>query len=195
MGVYWHGFTEVWHEARELNKIVLDALRTANIPSMAISPSSSVIARDGEISEWNLEPIKRALLSGITPVVYGDVVFDEVRGGTILSTEDLFVHLAREMHPKRVLLAGLEDGVYADFPARKHKVESVTTASYAKIRASIGASAGTDVTGGMDSKVQQMVSLVEEIPELEVQLFSGVEKGNLARVLQGEKLGTLIITK
>ncbi|HIE24717.1 MAG TPA: hypothetical protein EYP74_01825, partial [Anaerolineales bacterium] len=79
---YWHGFTEVWHEARELNKIVMDSFRDAKIPAIAISPSSGVIAKDGKVAEWNLEPIKHALASGITPVIYGDVVFDEIRGGT-----------------------------------------------------------------------------------------------------------------
>ena len=189
---YWHGFIEVWHEAAALNKIVMDALRSAKIQAMAMPPSGSVIARDGEVAAWDLRPMRSALVNGIVPVVYGDVIFDEIRGGTILSTEDLFMHLAREMRPERILLAGLEDGVYADFPARKNRVTRVTPASLQKIRANIGASHGTDVTGGMDSKVQQMLKLVEEIPEIEVQLFSGVEEESLERVLQGERLGTLI---
>ena len=159
---------------------------------MAMSPSGSVTARDGQVSAWDLNPLRSALLNGITPVVHGDVVFDEIRGGTILSTEDLFMHLAREMHPQRILLVGLEGGIYADFPARKHRVESVTPKSYAEIRKSIGASASTDVTGGMSSKVQQMLSLVEELPDISVQLFSGMEDRNLERVIEGEVLGTVI---
>lgn len=194
MGAYWHGFTEVWHEARELNKIVMDAFRAAKIPALAISPSSGVVARDGKVDSWSIEPIKRALAEGIVPVVYGDVVFDEILGGTILSTEELFIFLARELHPQRILLAGLEDGIYADFPARKRRVARVSPASYPEIRRSIGVSAGTDVTGGMDSKVEQMLKLVEEIPALAVQIFSGVGEGNLGRVLNGEELGTLIYT-
>jgi len=189
---YWHGFSEVWHEARELNKIVMDTLRSAKISALAISPSSSAIARNGKVSIWHLEPIKRALTNGITPVVYGDVVFDEIRGGTILSTEDLFVHLARTLHPQRILLAGVEDGIYADFPARKQRVTRVTPESYKKIRKSVGASSGTDVTGGMSSKVEEMLRLVEEVPEIEVQIFSGLADGNLKKVLQGERLGTRI---
>ncbi len=189
---YWHGFSEVWHEAAALNKIVMDAMREANIPAMAMSPSGGVSARDGEVAKWDLRPLRSALLKGIVPVIHGDVVFDEVRGGTILSTEDLFVHLAREMRPQRILLAGLEDGVYADFPARKHKVESVTPASYEKIRTSIGQSSGTDVTGGMESKVKQMLNLVKFIPELSVQIFSGETYGNLENALCGKNLGTLI---
>ena len=189
---YWHGFTEVWYEASTLNRIVMEALRAANIHAMAMPASASVIARDGEVAAWNLEPIKRALFNGIVPVVYGDVVFDETRGGTILSTEDLFMYLARELRPQRVLLAGLEAGIYADFPARTRRVTRVSPASYPEIRRSIGASAGIDVTGGMDSKVEQMLKLVEEIPTLEVQIFSGEAEGNLKRVLEGEALGTLI---
>ncbi len=189
---YWRGFTEVWREASTLNRIVMDALRAANIPAMAMSPSASVIARDGEVATWDLNPLRSALKSGLVPVVYGDVIFDAVRGGTILSTEDLFMHLAMEMRPQRILLAGLEDGIYSDFPARKHKVKRVTPASYTEIQASVGASASTDVTGGMSSKVQQMLRLVESIPELSVQIFSGKPSGNLENVLRGGHLGTVI---
>ncbi len=194
-GKYWRGFTEVWHEATTLNRYVLNALRAANIPAMTISPAGSVIARDGKVASWDLSSVRHALSHGITPVVHGDVIFDEIRGGTILSTEDLFMHLAREMRPQRILLAGLEDGIYADFPARKHRMARVTPASYKEISRSIGASAGTDVTGGMDSKVRQMLALVEEIPELSVQIFSGKSYGNLESALLGGLLGTLIERK
>ena len=189
---YWHGFTEVWHEARALNVYVMNALREADIPAMALPASASVSAKDGKVAAWNVEPIQRALSNGILPVVYGDVIFDDIRGGTILSTEDLFMHLARELRPQRILLAGLEDGIYADFPVRKHKVEVVTSESFIELSASIGASAGTDVTGGMDSKVRQMLELIEEVESLSVQLFSGNIEGALEKALRGEKLGTLI---
>lgn len=194
-GKYWHGFSEVWHEARALNVLVMAALRAAGIPAMALPASASVIAGEGKVAAWNVASLQRALLNGILPVVYGDVVFDEVRGGTILSTEDLFMHLARELHPQRVLLAGLEDGIYADFPVRKQKVAGVTPQSFHELSASIGVSAGTDVTGGMDSKVRQMLALVEEIEGLSVQLFSGEIEGALERALRGEKIGTLITSK
>jgi isopentenyl phosphate kinase len=38
-------------------------------------------------------------------------------GGTILSTEDLFVYLAESLKPKSILIAGLEEGVFSDYPA------------------------------------------------------------------------------
>ena len=52
---------------------------------------------------------------------------------------------------------------------------------------------GVDVTGGMKSKVEEMLSLVEQIPNLDVQIFSGEEAGNVKRALIGELLGTLIV--
>ncbi len=85
----WRGFVEVWREALALNRLVMEALEAAELPVMAFPSSACVVARNGTIVEWNLEPIRAALRVGIVPVVHGDVAFDQVRGGTILSTEDL----------------------------------------------------------------------------------------------------------
>jgi isopentenyl phosphate kinase len=133
-----------------------------------------------------------ALAAGIVPVVFGDTVFDEVRGGTILSTEDLFMSLAAALGPERILLAGLEAGVWADFPERTQIVAQITPRSFQEIKAGVGKSTAADVTGGMESKVKQMLELVEGNPELKVEIFSGVEPGNIVRALTGETLGTLI---
>ncbi len=189
---YWHGFSEVWYQASQLNRFVMDALRNEEIPSVALGPVSAVTASDGKLRSWDLGPLKAALAAGLVPVVHGDVIFDDARGGTILSTEDLFEHIARELRPQRVLLAGLEGAVWADYPARKLRVEKITPASFDGVRASLGASHGADVTGGMESKVRQMLDLVQQVPGLTAQIFSGEQPGNLQKALAGETLGTLI---
>lgn len=189
----WAGFSEVWYQASALNRFVMDALHSAGIPALALAPVSAVTARDGKIAHWNLTPLKSALTRGLVPVIYGDVCFDEQRGGTILSTEDLFEHLARELKPARILLAGLEAAVWADFPERKQRVEILTPASFNQIKAGVGNSHGADVTGGMDSKVRQMLALVQEIPGLTAHIFSGEMPGNIQKILSGETLGTTII--
>ncbi len=133
-----------------------------------------------------------ALESGLVPLIYGDIAFDNTKGGTILSTEMLMFYLARRLRPKTILLAGLEQAVWADFPARQHRVEKVTAATFDSVSGKIGGSHGTDVTGGMRSKVEEMLALVHEIPGVTVQIFSGEEPGNLQRAMKGEALGTLI---
>ena len=191
-GGYWFGFSEVWFQASALNRFVMEALRQAGVPALALAPVSGVTACDGKVSHWDLTPLKSAISAGLVPGVYGDVVFDEARGGTILSTEDLFEHLARELRPGRILLAGLEGGVWADFPQRAIRVEKITPASFVEVRAGVGQSHGADVTGGMESKVRQMLDLVSEIPGLTAQIFSGEGSGNLQKALAGENLGTVI---
>lgn len=187
---YWRGFAEVWYQASALNRYVMNALHNASVQAIALPPSSSVIASDGKVAVWETTPISMALAAGIVPVVFGDVVFDEVRGGTILSTENLFAYLVKAFDPERVLLAGLEDAVWEDFPARTRKIERITPAIFDDIKHGVGKSAAADVTGGMEAKVRQMLELAQENPGLKIQIFSGTEVGNIQRALNGELLGT-----
>lgn len=102
------------------------------------------------------------------------------------------MHPARALLPAHILLAGLEAGVWADFPQRQLLVERITPDSFDEISRGVAGSHGADVTGGMISKVGQMLALVAQIPGLDVQIFSGEAPGNLERVLRGEVLGTKI---
>jgi isopentenyl phosphate kinase len=190
---YWKGFAEVWYQASSLNRYMMKALHNVGLRAIALPPSASVIASNGQVAVWDTTPIRMALAAGIVPVVFGDTVFDEVRGGTILSTEDLFMHLTRALHPERILLAGLEAAVWADFPARTKIIETIMPQSFNEIKANVGKSAAADVTGGMESKVRQMLDLVEGNSDLKIQIFSGAEPGNIVRALTGENLGTVIM--
>jgi isopentenyl phosphate kinase len=95
----WLGFAEVWQEAVALNRLVIDALIATGLPAISFPPSASAIAEDGRVYSWDLAPLQAALQARLLPVVYGDTVFDRLRGGTILSTEDLFDYLAVQLHP------------------------------------------------------------------------------------------------
>jgi len=195
-GVYdekgWFGFLEVWQAAAKLNHIVIDCLRSAGLPALATPPSAVVTASNKQVSRWDLTPIISALKAGLLPVVYGDVAFDDSLGGTILSTEDLFYHLALQLAPKRILLAGIEPGVWEDYPQRTQIVSEITPANYDRYFAVLKGSQAVDVTGGMASKVTQNLELIKKVPGLEVVIFSGSQPGNLAQVLQGTSCGTTI---
>lgn len=188
----WQGFVEVWKEARALNQIVMEALYSAALPAVALPASASVLAEDSQVVGWDVRPIRMALEAGLVPVVYGDVIFDRVRGGTIFSTEDLFAYLAPELKPSRLLLAGLEPGVWSDYPVCHKLVEVITPEVYAEIAPSVLGSAATDVTGGMATKVAQALSWVQQVPGLEVLIFSGETPGAVRSALAGDPLGTRI---
>ena len=205
----WRGFAEVWWDAASLNRLVVDALREAGLPVVSFPPSASVTARDGQVAAWDTSPLCAALEDGLLPVIQGDVIFDSVRGGTILSTEELFVHLARQLYPARLLLAGIEPGVWRIYPppspgssfARSSSLHlgqgkmifpEITSENIGDVLPALGGSQATDVTGGMASKVRQMLALVQELPELEVLIFSGQKPGLVRETLLGAMEGTKI---
>ena len=179
----WHGFTEVWQQASALNRVVVKALHDAGLPAIGFPAASSALVDDGQILEWELSPLRRALGNGLLPVVHGDVSFDQSRGGTILSTEDLFQYLARQLQPGRILLAGIEPGVWADYPTCTRVVPEITPSNQADILQGVRGSGATDVTGGMASKVQQMLALISDVPSLQVTIFSAVNSGELRNAI------------
>jgi isopentenyl phosphate kinase len=188
----WYGFTKVWKDARKLNEIVIDALTQAGLPVMAF-PASALITTAGRVVlHWETETIQKALSHGIIPVVQGDVVFDTLLGGTILSTEDQFSHLATRLEPERILLAGIEPGVWADFPQCTHFLERIRLPDYPEVESALGQSSGIDVTGGMTQKVVRMLEVVRTHPDLEIRIFSATEVGLLKETLLGGASGTLI---
>jgi isopentenyl phosphate kinase len=187
----WGGFVEVWQQATSLNRLVMEALAAVGIRALAFPPSASATASDGTIIAWNLQPIQAALEAGILPVVFGDVAFDTVRNGTILSTEDLFVHLAGALKPQRILLAGDEQGVFANYGSDPQLIQHITPENFSALAATVSGAVAPDVTGGMAGKVQAMLDLVSQV-ECEVRIFSGLEPGNIATSLLGETPGTLL---
>lgn len=178
----WHGFAQVADVAGRLNRLVVDALRAARLPIINISPSAVVTATDGQITHMATEPIQQALAHGLIVVVHGDVAFDTVRGGTIVSTEEVFNYLANQLHPQRILLAGIEPGVLTKFPGGQ-LIPTITAANIEKLRPGLRGSAATDVTGGMESKVLTMLAQVQAQPGLSIRIFSGETPGYVTAAL------------
>jgi isopentenyl phosphate kinase len=190
----WMGFAEVRFQAAELNRHVMKSLIHAGVPAISFPPSSSMVLDSRKVIHYNVLTIRKALDVRILPVVYGDVAFDEALGGTILSTEDVFKFLVEKFSPSRILLAGIEAGVWEDFPARTKLVKQIQLADYEKMREGIRGSASTDVTGGMKAKVEEMLDLIQKNKDLTAQIFSAEDHGNLTRALRGENVGTLLTT-
>ena len=195
-GVYttreWVGFLEVWRQAQALHRLVLDAMQAAELPVISFPPSATVQARSGQVLRWDTANLQHALEAGLIPVVYGDVVFDHLIGGTILSTEDLFDHLAPVLKPQRILLAGIEPGVWEDYPECTQIIPEIFSANIASVKKSLCGATTTDVTGGMASKVLQSLDLCKRVTGLQIAIFSGETPGQVSEALLGSLPGTRI---
>jgi isopentenyl phosphate kinase len=186
----WAGFLEVWQAAGELNEICMQIFKDANLPVMSFSPSASAICEDGALMEVAVTPIELSVEHGLIPVVHGDVAFDRVRGGSIVSTEQVFRFLATIIPPARVLLAGREDGVYAQ-PAEKSGLLSKLTPSDLETL-DLAHTEGADVTGGMSSKVTEAMKIAKHTPLADVRIFSAEKSDSLRLTLLGDTPGTKI---
>jgi isopentenyl phosphate kinase len=190
----WRGFAEVAASAARLNQIVTDIFIAAGVPVISLPPSASARCDDGALIYLDTFGLRAALEQGLVPLVQGDVAFDVVRGATIVSTEDVFVYLARELEPDHVLLAGEVAGVYGAADMTGNVIDRLTPGTLEQHSTALGGSHGTDVTGGMIDKVRQMLHLIHHLPNVTVRIFSGAKPGAVRTLLIDPQypLGTVI---
>lgn len=189
----WRGFAEVATVAAELNFLVAKSLREAGIPVWRIQPSASAQCQDGELIEMALHPIQSALEHAIVPLVYGDVALDSVRGGTIISTEVILSYLATKLAVERILLLGEVPGVLDPHGKVIPEINPTNISAYQEV---IGGSAGRDVTGGMLTKVSDMLGLVQRSSGLTIRIMNCDTTGLLTQALSGNaEPGTLICNR
>jgi isopentenyl phosphate kinase len=182
----WLGFAEVAAVAARLDRLVADSFLAAGVPVWSLQPSASARCRGGNLVSLAMGPVAEALAQGLVPLLYGDVALDETQGGTIISTEQIFAYLARQLHPARLVLVGVVDGVFEGDPLRDpaaRAVPVISPANWETVRTILGGSFAIDVTGGMLAKVEEMVALVRDLPELSVHLISGERPGALEKAL------------
>ena len=183
----WRGFAEVSAAAATLNGLVREALRDAGVPAITFQPSASVQCENGQVIHLAEESFRIAIDNGLVPLVYGDVAVDIQRGGTIVSTEEVLGYLVGGLTPEWLLLAGETAGV---LDREGGVIPSITRKNFNSVSTSLGGSRGTDVTGGMASKVLAMVELAEQFPEMRIRIFSGLVEGELERILLAPDLGS-----
>ncbi len=193
----WYGYAVVGDAAARLNRIVIAALLRAGIPAWSIQPGALIRCADGRVVQGAEDTVAAALERGLTPVVFGDVVLDAVRGGTIVSTEEIFDGLVDALAPARIVLAGEVDGIFTADPQldpTAQPIAEITPATLAAVAAGLGNSHGVDVTGGMRAKVQQSLAMTARQPGLEIVVCSGLEAGHVQAALGGAPAGTRIFT-
>lgn len=188
------GLAIVQDSAARLNRIVVKALLDAGEDAISMQPSSFALSRSCRIVEGFAKPVEKALEAGMLPVVYGDVGFDLAQGCCILSTEEIFLFLAKALKPERILMAGKVDGVFTADPNHDPSAKlilEVTKDNFHGIKKYLTSSDGIDVTGGMLLKVERCLEVAESGSPCEI--INGLRPGYLEKALSGQAgLGTVI---
>jgi len=176
----WRGFAEVAFVASQLNNLVAQQLWREGVPVMRFQSSVALTSNDGVPQDMPLDNIRQALKNGLVPLVYGDVGFDTTRGGTIISTESLFTYLAESLEVSEIFLVGEVAGVLDDNGV---VIPLITPETFGQAQGVIKGSRGTDVTGGMLTKVTDMVALVQSRPGMTIHILDGLTEGVLQNAL------------
>lgn len=190
----YKGISLVQDAAARLNRIIVSSLIKAGENAVSVQPSAGFIAENGRIKKWFLEPLKEMLEHNLLPVPYGDVALDIKKGCCIISTEEILNYLAKQLNSKKIILAGIVDGVFTSDPQKNPNAElipEINSKNYKIVKKYLAGSAGIDVTGGMLHRVERMWELAKI--GVEIEIINGEKEGNLKRALLGKKVkGTII---
>jgi len=183
----------VWetHKAmRVLNDTMTEILQRNGFKVIPFEPISLFYMKDGNIFSSFLDPIKKALQLGFTPILFGDVVFDLKKGFTILSGDTIAKHLALEFNAKMVVMCSDVDGVFVKREGRD-KVELISEINEENVKEVLGYLKGShvdglDVTGGIFEKIKEMWDVASN--GIEVFIVNALVKGRLRDLLLGKPI-------
>jgi len=168
----------------KLNELVVTALGRAGAMPLPVNPLGCTVLKDGRIDHMDLGPLKEMLHRGLIPVLHGDVAMDLTRGAGIVSGDQLVSYLAVALKADLAAIGTNVDGVLqGGIP-----VEAVTRSDLSGL--DFGPGSGVDVTGGMKSKLLELLDLADM--GIESQIFNAGREGSVMKALKGEHVGTVI---
>jgi len=177
------GLCLVQQDAIAINRIVNKIFLENKIPCLSFVPSSFSFAKNKKLKAIFVEPIVEALKLGIVPLVFGDIIMDEIFGCCIFSGEVTLDNLSFELQKrgfkiKKVIQCGITEGVY-DLEGRT--ISRITPKNFRRIKRALGRADGADVTGGMLHKVEEGLRIAKQ--GIKVLIINGRRKNNLYKAI------------
>ncbi len=190
------GFAETHHVMTVLNGLVMDAFIWHEIPAVSIAPSGCMTTENGRINSCELAALKRMMGMNFTPVFYGDVVFDDKLGFTVLSGDQIVAYLALQLGACKIVIGSDTDGLYNADPkvdANAKPYKNLTLQELKDIQKTLSKMEGNDVTGGMAGKIAELIPAVEQgIP---VTITGATRAMSILRALAGQSVAGTEIRK
>lgn len=180
------GAATVFKDAMSINSIIMEELLKAKLPAVSFRPNSLFLAQNGKLKKSNLDPILTALSQGFIPVLYGDVIMDLTWKTTIFSGETATRYLLNFLESKKIKISmviqvGITNGVY-DLSGQI--IRQITDKNYSEIKKDIFKSNSTDVTGGMQHKVEEAMEISKK--GVKTYIINGTVKNELMNILKNK---------
>lgn len=95
-----YGFTQTHQAMDELNQLIVKEFQARHFPVMPMQPSA-VFSFSTELQFHGLHPLLSMMKLGITPILYGDGLFSDKQGFTVLSGDLIIQHLC-QIFPEQI---------------------------------------------------------------------------------------------
>jgi isopentenyl phosphate kinase len=187
-----YGFSETHQAMVKLNEIIVDTLLDAGVPAFAISPSSMLNTSGKRLYEMNTSIVKDYIELGMVPVLYGDAVLDSEQTFAILSGDQLIAKLSNDLGADRVIFGSDVDGIFTDNPKLNPDAELLEKVSVGNIKANVGDTTHTDVTGGMLGKLSEAAEALKG--GACVVLINAFKAERVKAALRGENVMGTVLT-
>jgi len=181
------GTIETYKSVICLSNLLLESLNKYGIHAMPIDIMSCVTAQNGIIKTMQIDTIKLLLANNFLPIICGNVVMDMQTKVNIVSSDQIAAYLSKKLNALRLGFGSIEHGVYDKNNA---VIKEINSHNFDELKKHIGHSQYTDVTNGMLGKVNAIL----QIPSLQAYIFNATKKGNISRFLNGETIGTKIVS-
>lgn len=192
------GFAQTKKAMIELNSIIVDSFLGADVPVVPIPPSAISVTKNERISSFDTVALYKALEGGFVPLLHGDPVFDEEKGFTILSGDQIVSYLARIMGAERVLIGTDVDGLYTEDPKINPEAKPLDILKYSQDYEAVLAKLTRDKERVKVEKIfidvtDQMVGKISEIIDIwkrgiEIIIFNARKPNFLTRIFHNEKV-------
>ncbi|MFA5412699.1 MAG: isopentenyl phosphate kinase [Candidatus Micrarchaeia archaeon] len=159
-----------------LSQAVVDALLENGVPAVAVPPASIGKLSNGRISELNSGVVFSLLSFGFLPVLHGDMMLDEKKGGAVCSGDQLVSYFGKEA--ERVILGTNIDGIMADGKI----VPEINQGNIQRIFTHVKGAETADVTGGMRGKLEELLKIGKP-----AYIANALHPERIEKLLKGEK--------
>ncbi|MBY8987710.1 MAG: isopentenyl phosphate kinase family protein [Candidatus Lokiarchaeota archaeon] len=185
------GVAETHHSMNKFNAFLINHFLESNYPVLSIQASSIFIKNSEIISTNSLDVIETALDLGITPILYGDIIFDKQGSFSIISGDQIILSLCQNLNSysvSKVVFAMESDGLYIVDKNDSESYELVTECYSNELDSLKLADLGQkiDVTGGIKGKLNFIKTICKS--KIPVQLINGLIEGYIYNSLKNQKL-------
>ncbi len=190
--------TDTQNRVMHMRLAIAEAFHRAGLAVSTIFPSSCMVASGFALKTGWLEAVAGFLELGMTPLLGGDVLADELAGFCVYGGDKVAVDLAIQFDAVRLIFATEVDGIFDRDPHLYSEARPIAQFSLSRNRgakAQLDAHRQVDASGAMAGKLDAVLLARDAITSgLRVHVLSMKRKGRLAGLLGGQQgIGTAIV--